>query len=73
MKAQGFTPVAARLKDILDRGTSAHISLASFVEHDLRLPDFPPDAVEVLENVEINLFEAKQLALLIFTGLRPVW
>ena len=54
--------VAAQLGDILDRETSSHISLASFVDHYLRLPDFPSDVIEVLENGEINLFEAEQLA-----------
>ncbi len=54
--------VAARLGDILDRETSSHTSFASFVDHYLRLPDFPPDVVEVLEKGEINLFEAEQLA-----------
>jgi hypothetical protein len=54
--------VAARLGDILDRETSSHISFASFVDHYLRLIDFPSDVVEVLEKGEINLFEAEQLA-----------
>jgi hypothetical protein len=50
------------LEDILDRETSSHISFASFVDHYLRLPDFPSDVTEALENGEINLFEAEQLA-----------
>jgi hypothetical protein len=50
------------LEDILDRETSSHICFASFVDHYLRLPDFPPDVVEALEKGEINLFEAEQLA-----------
>jgi hypothetical protein len=54
--------VAARLGDILDRETSSHISFASFVDHYLRLLDFPPDVVEALESGDINLFEAEQLA-----------
>ncbi len=54
--------VVARLEDILDRETSSHISFASFVDHYLRLPDFPSDVIEALENGEINLFEAEQLA-----------
>ncbi|MDQ3819969.1 MAG: hypothetical protein M3362_20155, partial [Acidobacteriota bacterium] len=33
--------VGARLADILDRETSSRISVASFVDHYLRLPDFP--------------------------------
>ena len=54
--------VAARLGDILDRETSSHVSFASFVDHYLRLLDFPSDVVEALTNGEINLFEAEQLA-----------
>jgi hypothetical protein len=54
--------VMARLEDILDRETSSHISFASFVDHYLRLPDFPSDVIEVIENGDINLFEAEQLA-----------
>jgi hypothetical protein len=54
--------VAAKLGRILDRETSSHISFASFVDHYLRLLDFPPDVIEALENGGINLFEAEQLA-----------
>jgi hypothetical protein len=54
--------VTAHLSDILDRETSSQISFASFVDHYLRLIDFPTDVVEVLERGEINLFEAEQLA-----------
>ena len=53
--------VAARLNDILDRETLAYISFASFVDHYLRLLDFPADVVEALRNGEINLYEAEQL------------
>lgn len=53
--------VVARLEDILDRETSSQISFASFVDHYLRLPDFPADVIEALENGDINLFEAEQL------------
>jgi hypothetical protein len=54
--------VAARLSDILERETSSHISLSSFVDHYLRMLDFPSDVIEALGNGEINLFEASQLA-----------
>jgi signal transduction histidine kinase len=54
--------VAARLGDILDRETSSHISFASFVDHYLRLPDFPADVIGALESGGLNLFEAEQLA-----------
>jgi hypothetical protein len=54
--------VVTRLEDILGRETSSHISFASFVDHYLRLPNFPSDVVEALENGDINIFEAEQLA-----------
>jgi hypothetical protein len=54
--------VAAQLEDILDRETFSQISCASFVDHYLRLPDFPADVIEALESGEINLFEAEQFA-----------
>ena len=54
--------VAARLGDILGRETSSRTSFASFVDHYLRLPDFPADVIEALEDGGINLFEAEQLA-----------
>jgi hypothetical protein len=61
-KREELLGVAARLGDILDRETSSQISFASFVDHYLRLPDFPSDVIEVLESGDINLFEAEQLA-----------
>jgi hypothetical protein len=54
--------VAARLESILDRETSSRTSLASFIDHYLRLLHFPIDVVEALRKEEINLFEAEQLA-----------
>jgi hypothetical protein len=54
--------VGARLADVLDRETSSRISVASFVDHYLRLPDFPSDVLPALAAGEINLFEAAQLA-----------
>ena len=61
-KREDLLRVVARLEDILDRETSSHISFASFVDHYLRLPDFPSDVIEALENGDINLFEAEQLS-----------
>jgi hypothetical protein len=61
-KREELLRVAAHMGDILDRETSSHISFASFVDHYLRLLDFPSDVVEALANGEINLFEAEQLA-----------
>jgi len=68
-KREELLRVAAHLGDILDRETSGHISLASFVDHYLRLLEFPPDVIEALEGGEINLSEAAQLARI--THLRP--
>jgi hypothetical protein len=61
-KRDDLLKVAARLSDILDRETPSQISLASFVDHYLRLLDFPVDVIRALENGGINLFEAEQLA-----------
>jgi hypothetical protein len=61
-KREDLLRVVAQLGEILDRETSSQISFASFVDHYLRLLDFPPDVIEVLEKGEINLFEAEQLA-----------
>jgi hypothetical protein len=61
-KREDLLRVAAHLGDILGRETPSHISFASFVDHYLRLPHFPSDVIGVLENGDINLFEAEQLA-----------
>lgn len=61
-KREALFKVAARLGDILGRETSSQISFSSFVDHYLRLLEFPSDVVEVLEKGEINLFEAEQFA-----------
>jgi hypothetical protein len=54
--------VAARLSELLERETSSHLSISSFVDHYLRLLAFPSDVIAALEDGEINLFEASQLA-----------
>jgi hypothetical protein len=61
-KREDLLKVATSLSDILERETSSHLSLASFVDHYLRLLDFPADVLAALSNGEINLFEAAQLA-----------
>jgi hypothetical protein len=61
-KREDLLKVAMRLNDILKRETSSHISLASFVDHYLRLLDFPTDVVAALGDGQINLFEAAQLS-----------
>jgi hypothetical protein len=54
--------IAALLRDTLDRETSGRISLSTFVNHYLKILDFPIDIVEALERGDINLFEAEHLA-----------
>lgn len=54
--------VTTSLNGILERETSSHISIASFIDHYIRLLDFPADVLAVLSRGEINLFEAAQLA-----------
>ena len=61
-KREDLLKVSMSLSDILARETSSHISLASFVDHYLRLLDFPADVLAALSRGEINLFEAAQLA-----------
>lgn len=61
-KREDLLKVATCLNGILGRETSAHISIASFVDHYLRLLAFPADVLAALSNGEINLFEAAQLA-----------
>jgi hypothetical protein len=61
-KRENLLKVATSLSDILERETSSHISIASFVDHYVRLLDFPADVLMSLGRGEINLFEAAQLA-----------
>lgn len=61
-KREELLAVGAHLSSVLERETSAHLSLSSFVDHYLRLLDFPSDVLEALSSGRINLFEAEQLA-----------
>lgn len=61
-KREELLAVGARLSHILQRETPSHISISSFVDHYLRLLDFPSDVLEALSTGDINLFEAEQLA-----------
>ncbi|HKQ06952.1 MAG TPA: hypothetical protein VJ464_17615 [Blastocatellia bacterium] len=54
--------VGSKLAEILDRETSGRTSIATFVDHYLRLLDFPADVLEALNSGRVNLFEAEQLA-----------
>jgi hypothetical protein len=49
------------LAALLERETSPPLALSSFIDHYLRLLDFPADLVQALVAGEINLFEAEQL------------
>jgi hypothetical protein len=61
-KRKALLKVTTCLNSVLERETSSHISPASFVDHYLRLLDFPADVVAALGDSQINLFEAAQLA-----------
>lgn len=54
--------VGSKLSSILERETSSHIGLSSFIDHYLRLLDFPTDVLDAVSSGNINLFEASQLA-----------
>ena len=54
--------VGLTLTELLRRETSGRMSLASFVDHYLRILDFPADVLEALSGESVNLFEAEQLA-----------
>jgi hypothetical protein len=56
-RREDLLKVTARLGDVLERETSSQLSLASFVDHYLRLLEFPADVTKALSNEEINLFE----------------
>jgi hypothetical protein len=61
-KRADLLKVVTQLTETLERETSSHISLSSFVDHYLRLLDFPADVIQALIVGDINLFEAAQLA-----------
>lgn len=61
-RREDLLQVGARLSDILERETSGRISIASFVDHYLRLLAFPTDVLQALTDGELNLAEAAQLS-----------
>lgn len=61
-KREDLLKVATQLGNILDRETSSRTSVASFIDHYLRLLDFPTEVNAALAAGDINLFEAEQLA-----------
>jgi hypothetical protein len=50
------------LSEILDRETSGRIRIATFIDHYVRILDFPVDIQRPLNAQKINLFEAEQLS-----------
>ena len=54
--------VGSSLSATLERETRGRISLATFVDHYIRILDFPSDVLDSLRKGDINLFEAEQLA-----------
>lgn len=54
--------VGSSLSSILERETSGRISVATFVDHYIRILAFPSDVLDSLRRGDINLFEAEQLA-----------
>jgi hypothetical protein len=61
-KREELLRVGTRLSSILERETSSQLSLSSFIDHYLRLLNFPADVQQALSSGDINLFEAEQLA-----------
>jgi hypothetical protein len=61
-KREELLKVCTQLSAILEHETASHISLSSFIDHYLRLLDFPSDVLQALHAGDINLFEAEQLA-----------
>jgi hypothetical protein len=59
---EDIVKVGSKLGEILTRETQGRISIATFVDHYLRILDFPSDLLESLSKGEVNLFEAEQLA-----------
>ena len=54
-KREDLLKVGTRLRDILERETSSHISVASFVDHYLRLLEFPADVTEALASGQLSI------------------
>lgn len=60
-KREDLLRVASNLRGILQRETSGRISIVTFIDHYIRVLDFPQDLIDSLEDGSINLFEAEQL------------
>jgi hypothetical protein len=59
---EDLVKVGSKLAEILDRETGGRISVATYVDHYLRILSFTDDVLEALSKGEVNLFEAEQLA-----------
>lgn len=59
---QDLIRIGSKLADILKHQTAGRLSVATFVDHYLRILDFPSDVIERLAEGTVNLFEAEQLA-----------
>lgn len=59
---EDLVKVGGKLAQILDRETLGRLSVATFVDHYLRILNFPADVLAALSKDEVNLFEAEQLA-----------
>jgi hypothetical protein len=59
---EDIVKVGSKLTEILARETRGRISVATFVDHYLRMLNFPADILSSLSKGEVNLFEAEQLA-----------
>jgi hypothetical protein len=64
-KREDLLKVSTQLTTILDRETSSHISLASFVDHHLRLLEFPAEAEQLAritpERLGVSSAQAKRM------------
>lgn len=59
---ESLVKVGSMLTSILSRETAGRISISTFVDHYMRILDFPADVLVPLSSGEVNLFEAEQLA-----------
>jgi hypothetical protein len=59
---EDLVKIGLKLAQILDRETSGRLSVATFVDHYLRILAFSADVLAALSKGEVNLFEAEQLA-----------
>lgn len=61
-KREDLIQVQSKLSAILNRVSQNRLGVSTFIDHYLRILDFPVDVIEALEAGEINLFEAAHLS-----------